>query len=82
MERPIDPLDQAAELSQRLNEQEVAAARAAAAPKIVRNPDGTWPYTECECGEDIGEARLNLGFNTCIDCATRAETRNKQFARR
>jgi len=37
----------------------------------LRITDGTYPYCE-ECGEEIGEARLNaLPYSTlCIDCAS------------
>jgi len=47
-----------------------AIQRAKAAPKQVKNQDGSWPTTECiECDEPIGEGRLELGYDTCIDCA-------------
>ena len=82
MERHTDPLDAGAELTQRLNEDATAIVCAEAAPKIVRNADGTWPYTDCvECDEPIGEPRLDLGYNTCIECAKRLESKRKQFRR-
>lgn len=33
-----------------------------------------------ECGENIPEARRNLGFQMCIECAEESERRKSQFA--
>ncbi|UCV26714.1 TraR/DksA C4-type zinc finger protein [Ferribacterium limneticum] len=46
-------------------------------------PIMVWPTEECvECGEPIGAGRLELGYNTCIDCATTAEKVGKGYARK
>lgn len=81
-ERFADEGDYATWIEQTNNEALLAEARAKAAPKQVANEDGTYPFPECvECGEDIAEGRLKLGFDTCITCATEAERRRKQFQR-
>lgn len=63
-----DTLDNAAELTQQLNDAYVASARRKAGPEQVQGPDGVWPHTECECGEEIPAGRLALGKIRCIDC--------------
>lgn len=68
MTQEADDLDNAALLTQKLNDAYVAAARRAAAPEQVQNPDGSWPVTECECGEDIPAGRVALGKIRCICC--------------
>lgn len=67
--RKPDPIDQASELSQTLNDAYVGQARAKAKPEQVQNPDGTWPHTECvDCDTEIPEGRLKLGKIRCIRC--------------
>ena len=63
-----DNLDQAQELTTLLTEAYVDSARAGAKPEQVQNADGTWPVTECECGDAIPEARIRLGKIRCVAC--------------
>lgn len=70
-----DILDQASELTQTLTNAYISNVQDAAMPEQKRNPDGTWPVTECvgpqigdECGEPIPEGRLALGKIRCIAC--------------
>lgn len=62
-----DDLDRAATLTQQLNEAYIGNARALARPEQVKNPDGTWPFTECECGEALGD-RMHMGKIRCLNC--------------
>ena len=66
--KEADNLDQAQELTALLTEAYVENARAGAKPEQVQNADGSWPVTECECGEPIPEARIRLGKILCISC--------------
>lgn len=78
-----DPIDVGSRLAETERNSLLAAQRRKAEPKQVRNPDGSWPTEECvECGEPIGEGRLELGYDTCIDCARTAEVKGKQYAKR
>ena len=63
-----DNLDQAQELTTLLTEAYVDSARAGAKPEQVQNADGTWPVTDCECGDAIPEARIRLGKIRCVAC--------------
>lgn len=77
-----DELDRAAFITEKANEEAVAATRLRAAPEQVQNEDGSWPHTECVlCGEDIEEARLALGRTKCFSCQSALEKRSKQFGR-
>jgi len=67
-DRQPDVLDQASQLTQALTDVAVANARVSARPEQVQRPDGSWPQTECECGEPINEGRLALGKIRCIAC--------------
>jgi RNA polymerase-binding transcription factor DksA len=78
MERSPDVLDRASALTDRLTEAYVDAARRKARPEQVQNPDGSWPQTECDCGEEIGPARLALGKIRCLDCQAELEARQKR----
>lgn len=73
MSNEADALDRAQELTTLLNDAYVDNARALAKPEQVRNPDGSWPVTECECGESIPAGRLALGKIRCIACQTDLE---------
>lgn len=68
MTQEADDLDNAAVLTQQLNDAYVASVRRKAAPEQAQNLDGSWPVTECECGEDIPLGRIALGKIRCIDC--------------
>ena len=81
IERLVDPIDIGSHNAENERQRAEEEQRRRAKPKQVRKPDGTWPITECECGEPIGEARLNHGFITCIECAKLAEFKGKQYAR-
>lgn len=67
MSAQADNLDQASELTQMLNDAYVKNARRLAWPEQVQNPDGTWPLTECGCGEPLG-TRMHMGKIRCINC--------------
>jgi RNA polymerase-binding transcription factor DksA len=66
--READDLDAASELTQQLNDAYVTNARAKARPEQVQNADGTWPKTECDCGDPIPEGRLAMGKIRCLEC--------------
>ena len=81
-DRLIDPIDIGSHNAEVARQRAEFEQRAKAAPKQVRNEDGTWPTTECEdCGEPIGDTRLAMGYVTCIDCARINEHKEKQYAR-
>lgn len=74
-----DPLDQASQLTQRLNDASVTEARHLSAPEQVQNQDGTWPVTECvDCGSDLGE-RASLARVRCIHCQERVEKKRNGY---
>lgn len=83
-ERFQDVIDQGSHLAETERASLEAAQRRRAAPKQVRNADGTWPITECEeCGEEIDTKRLEaVGAVTCISCASRTELEGKQYVKR
>lgn len=62
-----DHLDQAQELTTQLNDAYVSNARRLSAPEQVQRADGSWPQTECDCGEPLG-ARLQMGKIRCLAC--------------
>jgi RNA polymerase-binding transcription factor DksA len=68
MTHEADDLDRAATLTQQLADAAVEEAQRAAAPQQVQHADGSWPNTECVCGEAIPEARHKLGRSRCVDC--------------
>lgn len=71
-----DDLDQAAELTQRMNDSAVARVQKLARPEQVRNADGTWPHPDCDdCGGEIIEGRLLMGKIRCIACQIALERR-------
>lgn len=79
-DRLADPIDVGSHNEEVSRREAIARQQAKAAPRQIRNADGTWPVTECECGAQIAEGRLNLGYDTCIDCARLAELKRKQYA--
>lgn len=81
VEHFTDPLDVGAQVAEAERQRCEFLQRDKAKPKQVRNPDGSWPCPDCvECGEPIVQGRLNLGFDTCIDCAQLAEIKGKKYA--
>ena len=68
MAAEADDLDRAADLTRRLEDAAIEEVRLAAAPQQVQCIDGSWPKTECDCGETIPAGRLRLGRIRCIDC--------------
>lgn len=74
IERTSDVLDVASQLSDALTEAALEDHRHRNKPEQVQNPDGTWPVTECACGEPLG-VRATLGKILCIDCQTLKERR-------
>lgn len=82
MDKFADETDRAAAIAEAANESAVEEARWAARPEQVRNPDGSWPTTECvDCGEEIEEGRLALGYVRCFRCKNLIERRGRQYAR-
>jgi RNA polymerase-binding transcription factor DksA len=74
-----DPLDVASEQEMLRTAAALADQRAKAAPEQVPNDDGSWPTEDCvDCGEPIGEARLELGKVRCILCQEAKESRQKR----
>ena len=46
-------------------------------------PIMVWPIEDCvSCGEPIQRGRLELGYDTCIDCATTLEKKGLLYARK
>lgn len=76
-ERETDILDEAGRLTRTLTKAFVSNVQDAAMPEQKQNADGTWPVTECECGEPIPEGRLKLGKIRCIECQTDFENEKK-----
>lgn len=71
-----DDLDQAAELTQRMNDSAVARVQKLARPEQVQRPDGTWPHPDCDdCGDPMVEGRLALGKIRCVICQSALERR-------
>ena len=81
MTQEADDLDRAAELTLQLADAAVEEAQRAIAPQQVQLPDGSWPNPECECGEQIPEARLRLGRIRCVSCQEALE-RSSRWLRR
>lgn len=78
LERFSDHLDQAQAINEQHQEASLALARAKLAPEQVQNEDGTWPYTHCaECGDEIPQARLDMGKIRCVACQGLLERRSK-----
>ena len=72
--READDLDSAATLTQRRTDDAIKAAAHSMRPQQVRNPDGSWPITECEgCGDAIPEGRLLMARIRCVYCQERFE---------
>lgn len=67
MSAAADDLDRASELTQQLTDAYISNTRHLARPEQVRNADGSWPVTECECGEPLG-FRAYLGKILCLAC--------------
>lgn len=68
-DRSIDPLDQATEHQEMMNEIGIRAA-------VGKSPSDDTDIGECECGEPLVGIRRKYG--TCIECATRAENLNRR----
>lgn len=80
--RESDPLDVASVVTEQIRSANESNTRALAAPDQFRKPDGTWPTETCVlCDDPIGEGRLEIGYNTCIECARKKEARGKQYAK-
>lgn len=61
-----------------LIDNELALALRKAKQNTGQNKEGTKFCVEC--GEDMPEARRQLGFNFCVPCATERERRQALFA--
>lgn len=73
-----DDIDKANLLAQMFTDSSVEIARAKSKPEQVVGTDGEFHITECvECGEFIGEARLQMGKIRCIDCQRQLEYRRR-----
>lgn len=69
----MDEFDRASALEQAHAEYALNYIRNKAQPKQVANPDGSYPITECECGEEIPIERLQHGYTNCVHCQTLIE---------
>lgn len=77
-----DEVDFANELAHRETENRLYLARKLAVPEQEK-VDGTWKHVDCiDCGEPIGQARLELGRTRCIECQTALEGRNRFWGKR
>jgi len=80
-DRLPDPVDQASEVEAKFRDKALEECRRRNVQEQTRNPDGTWPTTECvDCGEPIQPARLALGRVRCVDCQSRRERMQRQRA--
>ena len=71
-----DDLDQAAELTQMMNDSAIAQVQKLAKPEQVQNADGTWPKPDCDdCGGEMVPGRLKLGKIRCVHCQGALERR-------
>ena len=77
----MDEFDKASELEQAYTEFSLSAVRNEAQPKQVANPDGSYPVTECGCGEEIPVERLRHGYINCVYCQTEIERNRNGMGR-
>lgn len=77
----MDDFDRAqlAEQAEREFLQRQHADRPRPKPVAVQRPDGGTDYYCAECDDDLPAHRVEFGI--CIECATVAEARAKQYAR-
>jgi hypothetical protein len=68
-DRSIDPLDQATDHQELMNEIGLKSA-------VGKSPSDDTDIDECDCGEPLVGVRRKYG--TCIECATLAENKNKR----
>lgn len=73
IEKSADDIDRASRLTEAENEYRISVVLAAAKPLQVQNPDGTWPVTECACGEEIPIERRKIGRINCVYCQSEIE---------
>jgi len=79
MERHADPIDRACSIEQEATADAIQEQRRLAAPEQVRGEDGQWETYECiDCGEPIGNARVELGKVRCIQCQKILESKKKR----
>lgn len=77
-----DPMEFASELEERERANAIAAHAAKLKPEQVRDAAGNWETEDCiDCGEPIGEARLQMGKVRCIECQEQLEDRRKRGLR-
>lgn len=75
-ERHSEATDNAQQLAAELNERAWQQFQQNNKPEQVKNPDGTWPITECvDCDIEIPQGRLELGYIRCVDCKTKLTQR-------
>ena len=79
-ERMADVLDHASQISEQIRDGEVKAAMALAAPERHPGFDGVH-CVERDCEVELPPERLAIGRIRCVDCQTRKELRDRQFAR-
>lgn len=87
-----DPIDYSSQMSEAARARTVQEVRLKCIPKQekvqvidekTKELIWVWPEPDCvECGEPIGEERLEAtGTDTCIECATLKEKKEKQHGR-
>jgi RNA polymerase-binding transcription factor DksA len=79
MDSFADDNDRASFIEEAARDAGLDRVRQAAKPEQQQNEDGSWPVTECQCGEPIEEGRLALGKIRCIECQTKLEQRRKNY---
>jgi len=73
-DRLTDVIDQASEVEAKFRDKALEECRRRNVQEQTRNPDGSWPTTECvDCDEPIKPARLAMGKIRCVDCQSRRE---------
>lgn len=88
-----DPLDQAADLTDRTNQAAIEEHRHRMKPEqvkvVVDVVDGVevmdWPIKECineDCGEPIEPQRLEMGKVRCFACQSLKEERDAKYGKR
>lgn len=77
----MDEFDRASELEQAHLEFSLRFTMNKVKPKQVANPDGSYPVTECDCGEEIPIERLKHGYVNCVHCQTEIERNRNGMGR-
>jgi RNA polymerase-binding transcription factor DksA len=71
-----DPMDTAQRVERMQREQQIKQQLAKYKPEQEKNPDGSWPVTECvDCEDDLPQERMEMGRIRCVVCQSKLERR-------